>query len=440
MYKRINSLNAVTGEWLPNDKKIINNWVKSIFSEMKGSRATANDALVGGDNLPLANAEVLKFYEMVNEDVSLHILANQMFEQACENWQEDPYGNPAITNFKDFISVMDYIVSQAPRYMEQTEEGYGLLGFPLNAIVDFPMGTPAGYAFFLNEKVNMQLKNILNEWCLFLTSADSRDVLVDKMPNGKEGWLSDNARKVLNLDFYKYNDKEPYFGFKSWNDFFIREFKDGVRPIYAPDDNSIVNCACESGAYKISENIQKGEKFWLKKQEYSVEYMLDSDCHKWSDIFVGGTIFQAFLSATKYHRWHCPVNGKIVDCYNIDGTYYSELLQDMKDPDKSGPNFSQGYITHTAARCVIIIESETLGRIAFVAVGMAEVSSCKITAKVGQTIKKGDELGYFQFGGSSHCLIFEPNVKLKFVEDAIPAPDFNDSPILPVNGKLADAS
>jgi phosphatidylserine decarboxylase len=71
---------------------------------------------------------------------------------------------------------------------------------------------------------------------------------------------------------------------------------------------------------------------------------------------------------------------------------------------------------------------------------MAEVSSCKITVTVGQSIKKGDELGYFQCGGSSHCLFFEPSVKLTFIENAIPAEDFNDSPILPVKGKLADAS
>lgn len=47
-------------------------------------------------------------------------------------------------------------------------------------------------------------------------------------------------------------------------------------------------------------------------------------------------------------------------------------------------------------------------------VGMTEVSSCQITVYEGQYVKKGDQLGMFHFGGSTHCLIFEPHVKLDF--------------------------
>jgi phosphatidylserine decarboxylase len=48
------------------------------------------------------------------------------------------------------------------------------------------------------------------------------------------------------------------------------------------------------------------------------------------------------------------------------------------------------------------------------AVGMAEVSTCEVTAAVGQHIAKGDLLGMFHFGGSTHCLIFRPQVKIEF--------------------------
>ena len=47
-------------------------------------------------------------------------------------------------------------------------------------------------------------------------------------------------------------------------------------------------------------------------------------------------------------------------------------------------------------------------------VGMAEVSSNEITVYEGQHINKGDQLGMFHFGGSTHCLIFRPQVKLQF--------------------------
>ncbi len=49
---------------------------------------------------------------------------------------------------------------------------------------------------------------------------------------------------------------------------------------------------------------------------------------------------------------------------------------------------------------------------AFIGVGMDEVSTCEITVKEGQHVKKGDELGMFHFGGSSHCLLFREEVKI----------------------------
>ena len=50
----------------------------------------------------------------------------------------------------------------------------------------------------------------------------------------------------------------------------------------------------------------------------------------------------------------------------------------------------------------------------FLPVGMAEVSTCEITVYQGQHVKKGDQLGLFHFGGSTHCLMFRPGVRLDF--------------------------
>ena len=53
---------------------------------------------------------------------------------------------------------------------------------------------------------------------------------------------------------------------------------------------------------------------------------------------------------------------------------------------------------------------------AFVPVGMSEVSSCMIDSKVtpGYHVGKGEELGYFQYGGSTHCLVFRPGAIAEF--------------------------
>jgi phosphatidylserine decarboxylase len=151
--------------------------------------------------------------------------------------------------------------------------------------------------------------------------------------------------------------------------------------------------------------------------------------------FVGGTVYQAFLSALSYHRWHSPVSGKIVKTYVQPGTYYSEAQSEGFDP--SGPNDSQGYITEVATRAMIFIEADNpdIGLMCFMPVGMAEVSTCEITVYEGQHVKKGDELGMFHFGGSTHCLIFRPGVKLTFDLHG-QKPGLNSSNI-PVNSRIA---
>jgi len=63
-------------------------------------------------------------------------------------------------------------------------------------------------------------------------------------------------------------------------------------------------------------------------------------------------------------------------------------------------------------------------------IGMDEVSSNEITVKEGDTIKKGDQLGMFHFGGSSHCLLFRKGVEVHGF------PEVGRQANVPVRGKL----
>lgn len=130
------------------------------------------------------------------------------------------------------------------------------------------------------------------------------------------------------------------------------------------------------------------------------------------------------------------MDGKIVEAYNVDGTCYSDAESEGEDP--GGLNDSQGYTTAIAARAVIVIESinPVIGEMACVFVGMAEVSSCQIVVRPGDDVRKGDELGFFQFGGSTYCLLFQPGV----IERFVPQPPWHDDvPPLRVNSALAFA-
>jgi phosphatidylserine decarboxylase len=106
------------------------------------------------------------------------------------------------------------------------------------------------------------------------------------------------------------------------------------------------------------------------------------------DEFVGATVYQAFLSADNYHRWHSPVTGTIKKIHNVEGTYFSEAPSEGFDP--AGPCNSQGYIAHTAARVLVFVEAdEPIGLICLIAVGMGEVSSCIATVEERSKVKKG---------------------------------------------------
>lgn len=310
------------------------------------------------------------------------------------------------------LKLFDHLIETAPSY-----ENHEHVGLPINAILDWPMGTPAGRAMFSHPIVNGHFKKMFDVWTAFLTSEASRGVLTD----AADGWFGPAATSAIPhfTETFICDPDAPFHGFKSWDDFFTRQFRPGVRPVLFGDNDDVINSACESTVYRIAHGAQETDRFWLKGQAYSLLHMLDHD--QYADQFSGGTVYQAFLSATKYHRWHSPVNGHIARIVTVPGTYYAESpCEGFPEPDPVAANLSQAFITSVAARMLIFIQADnpTIGLMVFVAVGMAEVSSCEATVKAGDTVKKGDELGMFHFGGSTHCLIFRPQVKLTFSPEA----------------------
>ena len=78
----------------------------------------------------------------------------------------------------------------------------------------------------------------------------------------------------------------------------------------------------------------------------------------------------------------------------------------------------------------------------FIAIGMDEVSSCIIGPDItpGTHVQKGQDIGHFKFGGSTHCLIFRPGVIRDFAIGAIPQPTSPNPPLVQVNTKIATAN
>ena len=386
-------------EWLPSDQAVLDDWLKKLIQKVDGRRRPQDDEMEDV-LLPV----VQEFKTKVENNAELMMFFSLMFEEVP--FETDPTGQPQVKDYKQMFRLINAIMTQAPEFNES-----GLVGFPINAILNWTMATTNGYAAYLNDTVNQQFKLVLNYWGEYLKSRDSCYVLND---DPETGWFGEKAlAKMPGFAVqFQCDPSRPYYGFTSWDDFFTREFREGIRPIAAPEDDQVIVNACESAPYKIQRDVQLRDEFWIKAQKYSLLYMLDNDPE--ASKFVGGTVYQAFLSAMNYHRWHSPVDGTVLKTCNIDGTYYSETLAKGWDP--SGPNRSQGYITEVAARAAIYIEAKSrdIGLLCFLAVGMAEVSTCEVTVKVGQVVRKGDQIGTFHFGGSTHCLIFRPGVDVEF--------------------------
>lgn len=399
------------GKWLPSDQKIVNNWLKDLLNKVDGPSPPTDNFDIPTEQCSIMSKlhPVMKeFKKLIDEDPEVNMFFHQMFNQVPKvpPFNEDPTGKPQVRNYHVMLRLINHILTTAPEYNDT-----GLVGFPINAILNWPMATPGGYAAFLNDKVNVQLKNVLNQWAVYLSSPDSTYVLNDDPHHGWFGREALNAMPNFAKD-YVCDPSAEHYGYTSWDDFFTRVFRRGVRPVASPRDDSVIANACESAPYSLQENVQLRSSFWMKGQEYSLLFMLGNDPR--AGLFVGGTVYQAFLSALSYHRWHSPVSGRVIKTRNIEGSYYSETMNIRYDP--AGPNKSQGYITQVAARALIFIEADNpaIGLMCFLAIGMAEVSSNDITVYEGQHIEKGQEIGMFHFGGSTHCLIFRPGVNLQF--------------------------
>jgi phosphatidylserine decarboxylase len=402
--------------WLPEDQADLESW-------LAGHRERAE---ARGEQVML-HPVLTEFQGLIDTDPVVRMYINQMIAQVPGT---KPYRKRHLETVGQLLRVINEVLTMAPEF------GGSMVATPLGAILDWTMGTPAGFAAFLDPPVNAMLKKILNARCEFLDSGDSRYALNDS----PSGWKSAEAQRAVGMEQYEHDPQDEHWGFASWNDFFTRRFKDGQRPVGSPDDDKGIVSACESTPYGISTDVKHQDRFWIKSQPYSRQDMLASDDSVGQ--FVGGTVYQAFLSATNYHRWHSPVAGTIVRAFVEEGTYYSQA--DSEGADAVEPMNSQSYLAHVAARAVILIEADdpVIGLMAFVPAGMSDVSSCMIDSKVtpGYHVGKGEELGYFQYGGSTHCLVFRPGAIAEFALAAIPQPHDPKAPLMLVRSKLATAS
>ena len=400
------------GSWMPEQQEVAAGLRQRIASAAREHASRA----------PMTRV-VLDLADLVSGDTVLRMNLTRAIDAACDGGMQ-----PGYSSIDELMTIIDYLVHYAPPFNASAP-----IATPLNLMLDGPMCMPAGYAAFRDPAFNAQMRRVLGYWCGFLSGPHSRTHLTTAAP---DGWFCEEAQSRMHLDDFLCDRSRPFWGFTSWNDFFTRRLREGARPVDEPANPAVIVNACEASPYAARENCQFHDRFWIKSQPYSLREMLACSEREVVERFVGGTVYQGYLSAFNYHRWHAPVAGTIREAYHVDGTYYSEI--EPEGTEARGLNDSQGYTSAVAARAVIVIEADhaAIGTVACVFVGMAEVSSCQIVALTGRHVEKGDELGYFQYGGSTYCVFFRPGV----IESFVPKPPYRDDvPPLRVNTRLATA-
>ena len=153
------------------------------------------------------------------------------------------------------------------------------------------------FIFFLQV-----FEHVLKYWARFLTTADSRSVLHE----GESGWFSPQALEYMVdeegksfKDQFVCHPHLPHWGFKSWDDFFTRQFRDGVRPLPEGLTNYDIVNACESAPFRIEEGVNYRSCFWIKEQPYSLSHMVNNN-KEWARYFKGGTIYQVAIVIINY--------------------------------------------------------------------------------------------------------------------------------------------
>ncbi len=188
----------------------------------------------------------------------------------------------------------------------------------------------------------------------------------------------------------------PPSGYLTFNEFFARHVKPGMRPVAGLNDDSVIVSQADCtmvGWWQIGENSnihlqqenKKGVVIQSKIFTYSIEELLKDS--KYADRFKGGIFMHSFLNSTDYHRWNSPVQGKVLESRVIQGQAYLGVEVDkIIGPDGKERNHlsaldGTGY-QFFQTRGLIVIDSP-IGLVACLPMGMAQVSSVTITAEEG---------------------------------------------------------
>ncbi len=199
---------------------------------------------------------------------------------------------------------------------------------------------------------------------------------------------------------------KPVEAFTSFNDFFIRKLKPDVRPLAGGEDVAVLPA---DGRYLVYPNISDADGFLVKGKVFDLKELLRGQ--ELAEKYAQGSMVIARLCPVDYHRFHFPCEA-IVDAPRvINGPLYSVNPMALKRNIE---------ILSENKRVITTLHTKRFGVVQYIEVGATFVGSICQTFVAGKSCSKGEEKGYFEFGGSCLILLFEPG-RIVFDEDLVQA-------------------
>ncbi|KAJ6023926.1 phosphatidylserine decarboxylase-related protein [Penicillium herquei] len=214
---------------------------------------------------------------------------------------------------------------------------------------------------------------------------------------------------------YSLNDYIIPGGWSTFNEFFARRIRPECRPIANPDDPNVIVSPADS-AYQGSWPIDDYDgTVTFKGISWRISDLLQDSIYK--DEFHGGVFLHSLLLPWDYHRMHSPLDGVVLEACVINGQAMLEAIA-VEGRPTGNLDKEEGY-QWFQTRGLVILDTQ-IGKMAILPVGMGHIPSVKLSVETGQKLRKGDELAFFQYGGSDIALVFEKasEVSISAVEDS----------------------
>lgn len=341
-----------------------------------------------------------KIKQILDSDVSLRELMEQSLALAAKN---NPHlqTNPVRT-LDDWYAYLEYFLHHMPwenldlgekaSFFRRIDQNIGyfyyLLDQPLEALKNCGYWYPS---LQYEPRIAAWLVEYNKAWGEWLSSRESWNDTYYNLART-------DARLELDTDRYESPNK-----WHSWNDFFTRKLKEPfashLSPLtfISPCDGVIM--------------------------DYPVKTASVGDLHallgdsQYAAYFEGGEAIHIVLDVFDYHRFHAPCDGRVVEQKIIPGIHVGGgvIIWDEEQGRYRYDTLGATGFQSLETRGVIVLDTPDFGYIALIAVGIQQVSSVcwtELPSDISnqfseKSLRAGEEIGYFQFGGSDVVLLFE---------------------------------